>query len=496
MFLTYLRRELRRRMRQASLIVVGLALGIGLVITVTALSAGVKNAQGQVLHSLYGVGTDITVTKAAAASTGGPPSFGFRGQTGTRTRPAAGTTIDIDNLASRGTGTLAASSVTTVAHLRNVAAVAGDLVLTDTKITGKIPAINSSGGGGGFGGGGGGGFSGAFTPSSFSVSGIDLNQGALGPLSSSKLTSGRTLASSDATANVAVIDSNYATQNKLKVGSTVTVAKTAFKVVGVVSTPAGSDSSDVYLPLARAQALASMKNDVNTIYVAASSASDITTVSKEISKAVPSATVTNSSDLAKELTGSISSTSNLANNLGRWLAIAVLIAAFLLASLLTMAAVARRVREFGTLKALGWRSRRVIGQVVGEAVVIGIAGGVIGIGLGYLGAGLVGHLSKPLTASLGQTTGSATPGGARTFGGAGRGGGGFGGGGGGNFAGRFARAAGNATHTVSVHLTAPVTAEIVIVAVLLAIAGGLIAGAFGGWRAARLRPAAALARVE
>jgi putative ABC transport system permease protein len=32
--------------------------------------------------------------------------------------------------------------------------------------------------------------------------------------------------------------------------------------------------------------------------------------------------------------------------------------------------------------------------------------------------------------------------------------------------------------------------------VLLAVAGGLLAGAFGGWRAAQLRPAAALARVE
>ena len=49
---------------------------------------------------------------------------------------------------------------------------------------------------------------------------------------------------------------------------------------------------------------------------------------------------------------------------------------------------------------------------------------------------------------------------------------------------------------MDVHLTAPVTIEIIIAAVLLAIAGGLIAGIFGGWRAARLRPAAALARVE
>jgi len=41
-------------------------------------------------------------------------------------------------------------------------------------------------------------------------------------------------------------------------------------------------------------------------------------------------------------------------------------------SLLTMAAVSRRVREFGTLKALGWRSGRIIGQVMGESVAVGI----------------------------------------------------------------------------------------------------------------------------
>jgi putative ABC transport system permease protein len=49
---------------------------------------------------------------------------------------------------------------------------------------------------------------------------------------------------------------------------------------------------------------------------------------------------------------------------------------------------------------------------------------------------------------------------------------------------------------VSVHLTVPVTLGAVALAVVLAIAGGLFAGAIGGWRAVRLRPAAALARVE
>jgi putative ABC transport system permease protein len=494
MFFTYLRRELRRRMRQAIFIALGLALGIGLVITVTAASSGVKDAQAQVLHSLYGVGTDVTVTQTPKAGQFTPGAFGFAGRTGTRTRPAAGTKIDIDNLTSAGLGTLSSSSVTSIAKLHDVSGASGALSLTDVVITGKIPAINSSGGGNGSfpsGGGSAGGsrFHGSFTPTTFSVSGVDLNQGALGPLSSAKLTSGRAFTASDATSNVAVVNANYASQKKLKVGSTVDVAKTNFKVIGIAS--AGSSASDVFIPLARAQKLASLSGKVNTIYVSANSSANISAVAKEIKSLLPSATVTTSASLASEVTGSLSSAASLANNLGKWLAIAVLIAAFLLASLLTMSAVTRRVREFGTLKALGWKGRRIVGQVMGESIVIGVIGGVIGVALGFAGATLVKKLSKPLTASLGSTTGSATPGGAQTVGG-GRfpaGGGAFPGGG-------LGRTAADAAHTVAVHLTAPVTISAVILAVVLAIAGGLIAGTFGGWRAARLRPAAALSRVE
>ncbi|HEV3381938.1 MAG TPA: hypothetical protein VG142_13280, partial [Trebonia sp.] len=60
----------------------------------------------------------------------------------------------------------------------------------------------------------------------------------------------------------------------------------------------------------------------------------------------------------------------------------------------------------------------------------------------------------------------------------------------------LARGAASAAHTVTVHLAAPVTLSAIGLAVLLAIAGGLIAGILGGWRAVRLRPAAALSRVD
>jgi ABC-type lipoprotein release transport system permease subunit len=507
MFFTYLRRELRRRMRQGVFIALGLALGVGLVITVTAASAGVKNAQGTVLHALYGVGTDVTVTKTPKAGSFTPGSFGFGFRTGTAKRPAAGTKINTSTLAAGPTlAAISSSSVATVAGLHDVSAAAGGLTLNNRTLSGTVPAINTSGGG--FGGGSGGGgqsFRANFTTNTFGVDGVDISGGELGPLSSGKLSAGRTFTASDASSDVALIDASHATQNKLSVGSTIAVGNssgtaTNFKVVGMVSEPAGNNPSDVYIPLAVAQKLANMKNDVNTIYVAASSSSAIGTVSSEIKQALPSDTVTTSSDLASEVTGSLSSASSLANNLGKWLALAVLIAAFLLASLLTLAAVSRRVREFGTLKALGWKSRRIVGQVMGESVTLGLIGGALGVALGLAGAELVSKMSPKLSAVVGQTTGSATPGGARQFGGGGGGGGaggtggGFGGGGGGGGGGAFSRAS-TASHTVAVHLSPSVSTNVILLAVVLAVAGGIIAGIFGGWRAARLRSAAALSKV-
>jgi ABC-type antimicrobial peptide transport system permease subunit len=253
----------------------------------------------------------------------------------------------------------------------------------------------------------------------------------------------------------------------VKVGSDITVAANTLSVVGIAQVPSGG--AEVYLPLGTAQSLSGLNGDVTTIFVSASSASGVSSLASSVEKAVPGSTVATSESLANQVSGSLQSASSLATSLGKWVSIAALAVAFMVAGLLMMGSVSRRVREFGTLKAIGWRTRRIVGQVIGEGLAIGLAGGLAGIALGIAGAEVISAVSPSLSA----TTGTSASGALTTT---------------------FHHAA-SAAHTVLVHLTAPIEGGTLGIAVALALAGGLIAGAFGAWRAARMRPAAALRRI-
>ncbi|MGW7526643.1 ABC transporter permease [Streptomyces sp. NPDC054783] len=483
MFFTYLRRELRRRRKAALVVASGLALGIALVIVVNSVSSGMGKAQDKVLQSLYGLGTDMTVTKAATptADSSGQPRFRFDARNNDDKSSQSS-----DRVRVQGFTTLASTTVDKVAGQKGVSQAVGGLSLNVFRVDGSFTRgqFQQSGGGGGFQRGGEGGQpqgevkgGGAdFDINQYTVYGTDVTHIGLGPLTSSKITGGRSFKSTETDAKVAVADSAYAKTKKYKVGSTVTISGTKFTVIGIATANSGDSAADLYIPLKQAQTLADEKDKVTTIYVKATDSQKIDSVKSAIQQNVSGTTVTTSSDLAKTVSGSLSTASSLATKVGTWLSIAVLVAAFLVAGLLTSSAVSRRVREFGTLKALGWKSGRVTRQVVGEAVVNGLVGGALGIALGLAGAYAVTAVSPTLQAQLG-----------------GAGGGGFGGGpGGGGFGGPGRQAA----KSLEVALTAPVSVTTIALAVALAVTGGLIAGAFGGWRASRLRPADALRRVE
>jgi putative ABC transport system permease protein len=112
------------------------------------------------------------------------------------------------------------------------------------------------------------------------------------------------------------------------------------------------------------------------------------------------------------------------------------------------------VRDLGTLKALGWPTRRIVAQIIGESAVTGACGALAGIVLGFASAAVLDAISPKLTAAAAHIGSSA-----------------------------------------AVRLTAHVGTSTALSAALLAVGCALVAGALGGWRAARLQPADAFTEV-
>ncbi len=500
MYWTYLRRELAGRAKQTAIVATGLAIAIALVIIVNSLAAGVRDAQTEALASVYGVGTDLTVTGAQAepGQDGGGPRFDF-GEDGGATADDGTTTLNQSRLETdRMRATLDASAVSTAAGTSGVSAVTGTLSLTNTTFSGELPQRPDTTGGttdgttgsdaaGGMGeppagGGAGGGFGGgSFGIDAVTVLGVEPGVTSVGPLSAVTVASGRALASDDAGTDVAVIDQTYATSNDLAVGDTTDLGGTAFEIVGIVAS--ASDSADtaanVYIPLDVAQTLSGAGDVVSTLYVQADSAGGIDTVQTALEEALPDTTVSSQAELASTVSSSLASAGALITGLGTWLSVIVLIVAVALAVLFTISGVTRRTREIGTLKAIGWSDRRVVGQIAGETVAQSLLGGAIGVLLGIAGAVAI-TLIRPTVAAT-TTAESAGPGA-----GGGMPGGGMPGGGPGS---AVAQAASDLV------LSAPLSVGIILAALLLAVGGGVLAGAIGGWRAARLRPAEALRAV-
>ena len=321
-----------------------------------------------------------------------------------------------------------------------------------------------------------GGFSGprSIKFSSVSVSGVDETRPALGSITPGQLTSGRYFAANHA--REAIVNASYAKSKNLKIGSTLKISGKTYTVIGIVSTPVGGQASDVYVKLAELQELSGRVGRVNTVYVRATSAARVDAVSKRIATALPSSSVATAKTLAASVTGSLADAKNLTGKLGIALELVGLLGAVAIASLLTLSSVTKRVRELGTLKAIGWPQRLVVRQLTGEALLQGLLGGALGIALGLAGAALVTALAPALKATVGSAAGSALG----VFGGPGP----------------FGQGAVDTSSSQTVALTAHVSLGLALAAVGLAVAAGLLSGAFGGLRASRLRPADALRHID
>jgi ABC-type antimicrobial peptide transport system permease subunit len=487
-YIRYIGAELRRRKGRTLLTALGLAIGVGLVVTVGALSKGLDDAQDEVLKPLTGVGTDMSVTRplkvsgsgsdqtfAPGGGPGGPPQLSRSEQEQLRKENGA-PRFGLLNRAKPGQRFSDDRFVTTqlsfsekekqqIADEPGVSGVAGGLTLSSIHVSGRAPKQGERGtfsapapGGGG---------PRAINLNQSTISGVDFSSPSLALVTLAQIQSGRYFSSPDR--RQAIVSQSYARREKVSLGDKIKVGGKSYQVIGIAKAPLGGQSSDIYIPLGQLQKLSDREGRINVLQVRATSGDGVESVAKRIRSDLSGAQVTTAKDLADRVGGSLADAKNLSSKLGTALAIVALVAAFLIAGLLTLSSVNKRVRELGTLKAIGWPQRLVVRQVTGEALTEGLLGGVLGALLGVGGAALVSAFAPNLEATVAQAA----------------------------QAGPIAFGQGQvASGSTSVALHAPVDAGLIVLAVALALLGGLIAGAIGGTRAARLRPAEALRSVE
>lgn len=490
LYIRYIFSELRRRKGRTILTSLGLAAGVGLVVTVTALSAGLDDAQTEVLEPLTGVGTDMSVSRPIFAAqagddqqrnlSAGPGANLSAGEQEQLQKENGTLDLDFSKFGDPGDEFTTNQFISTdlsfperkaddVRAVGGVDRIGKALTLNQLSISGTVPAAGEQTGfPGAPGASPGGGMGDSHTGLDQStVTGIDVSEPGMAPVTPAQISDGSYL--HKANGNQAILSRSYASSNGIELKDEVEVGDQTFRVVGLATAPLGGEASDFYIPLARLQEISDRENRINVLQVRADSADDVGSVAAGIKGVFPGSEVTTAQDLADRVSGSLVDAKNLSSKLSTALAVVALIAAFGIATLLTLSSVNKRTRELGTLKALGWRQWLVVRQITGESVAQGALGGVVGALIGIGGAALIGAVGLSLEATV-SSAGSAV-------------------------AGPFGQGA-IETGSSSVSLGAPVDASLLFLAIGLAVLGGLIAGGVGGLRAARLRPAEALRSVE
>ena len=201
------------------------------------------------------------------------------------------------------------------------------------------------------------------------------------------------------------------------VGQTIKIGTVPFRVIGVMEEKGGSGFGDqdnvVFVPLTTAQArlfrdrTLSGEYRVSVIYAAAISEERMEAAAQQIAELLrvrhniayrddDDFTIISQADIISifgEITGV------LTIFLGSIAAISLLVGGIGIMNIM-LVSVTERTREIGLRKAVGAKRRDILLQFLIEAVVISMIGGLVGLGLGIVGAQAVSRLAEELTAVL------------------------------------------------------------------------------------------------
>ncbi|MBX3016240.1 MAG: ABC transporter permease [Caldilineaceae bacterium] len=205
----------------------------------------------------------------------------------------------------------------------------------------------------------------------FILSGLDPNSAAI---SHYKLIEGRYVQRPNEMLIGKVASETY----KVTLGSTMTLYDNRYKVVGIFETGVAFEDGGGMLALREAQRLLNRGRTVSFIFVDVQSPPQAQAVVRAIDRRFPEARASLSSEFAQN-------TDDMQSMYAMVAAIrilAMLVGGIVVANTMIMS-IFERTREIGTLRAVGWDARRILGQILQESLylcaVAGVAGALFGV---------------------------------------------------------------------------------------------------------------------
>ena len=202
-----------------------------------------------------------------------------------------------------------------------------------------------------------------------------------------RVVKGRTLERGDT--KDAMLGSVLATNLGKKVGDELKVAGEPFHVIGIFESESLFENGGLIIPRTQLQKMMGREGNVTGFVVKAQKPDRpfIEEVRKRIEAAVPGVAAVPARDYVQ---------GDIRIRLVKSMAWATSAIALILGSVgvlnTMMMTVFERTTEIGLLRALGWRRKRVLALIIGEAFALGGAGAILGVILGYAGVNVLSRL--------------------------------------------------------------------------------------------------------
>ena len=258
----------------------------------------------------------------------------------------------------------------------------------------RIPGITGGGGGGGFGGGGGGTTSITFT----GINPEDLDSVVSTDIDTSD---GRKLDSSDSLKTVVLLGSTAATNQALNVGdqieydyqprnqNTTNTKIYYFDVVGVLDETGDSTvDSSFYVPLDTMQEITD-QTTIQDLKVKVTDVSLVEGLTTTIGDLFSDVRAMSSITIIRQLEASLAQIQMAVYGIA---GISIIVGGIGVMNTMIMSVMERR-REIGVMKAIGATTTTILVQVIQESAILSIIGGLTGLGLGYLSVDIIPKIS-------------------------------------------------------------------------------------------------------